>query len=252
MPVDVHDEDGGVRVLTLNRPKANAFDAQLIADLGEAAQAAAEAPEVRAVVVRGNDRFFSGGLDLKKMASGEALKVADFGYGDGVGAIWTLPKPTVAEIRGHAIAGGGILALACDFRIASAGAQKIGLNETAIGLAFPLGAFEIARSGLPHRYFTRVIMEAELYEPEEAKEYGFIHEITSADALEGRCLELARKLGAYPSGAYAYNKALAQRPFLDRCKSETEEERQRRLAVWSSEETINAFLTRAQGLSKKG
>lgn len=252
VPVDVQDEDGGVRVLTLNRPPANAFDAQLIADLGEAAKAAADAPAVRAVVIRGNDRFFSGGLDLKKMAAGEAAKVSDFGYGDGIGALWTMPKPTVAEIRGHAIAGGGILALACDFRIAAAGSQRIGLNETAIGLAFPVGAFEIARSGLPHRHFPRVILEAELYEPEQAKEYGFVHEIVPAESLSNRCLELARKLGAYPSGAYAYNKALAQGPNVERCKSETAEEKQRRLAVWSSEETINAFFARAQGLSKKG
>jgi enoyl-CoA hydratase len=249
--IDVRDEEGGVRILTLNRPPANAFDAELIADLGEAARAAGAAKEVRAVIVRGNDRFFSGGLDLKKMAGGEAPKVSDFGYGDGIGALWTLPKPTIAEVRGHAIAGGAILLLACDFRISAAGSHKIGLNETPIGLAFPPGAFEISRLGLRHAQFGRAILEGELCEPARALEMGYLHEIVPPDRLSDRCLELAKKVAQYPAGAYAYNKAMLQKPALERCLNEPEAEKQRRSEVWTSEETLNAFLSRAAGLSKK-
>ncbi len=250
MSVDVHDEPGGIRVLTLNRPPANAFDAGLIARLGAAADAARDDAAVRAVIVRGNERFFSGGLDLKKMAGGEAPKVSDFGYHDGIGALWTLPKPTIAEVRGHAIAGGAILLLACDFRISATGPHKIGLNETPIGLAFPPGAFEISRLGLSHTRFGRAILEGELYPPEEALRMGYLHELVAPERLSARCLELAAKVAAYPAGAYAYNKAMLQKPALERCRNEPEADKARRFEVWTSQETLEAFLARAQGLGK--
>jgi enoyl-CoA hydratase len=248
--IEVRDE-GEVRILTLANPPANALDAAVIAALGDATVDAGRDPKVRAVILRGNDRFFSGGLDLKKMAMGEAVTVASFGYSDGIGSLFGLPKPTIAEIGGHAIAGGAILALACDFRIAADAGQKIGLNETAIGLAFPPGAFEIARAGLPKRSFARAILEAELYAPRDALDMGYVHEVVPKDTLSGRCKELAKKLGAYPSGAYAHNKAMAQRPFLERCQNEPEEDVRRRTEIWTSEETLNAFIARARGLAKK-
>ena len=251
MPVDVEDLDGGVRAITLNRPPANALDGDLVDELRTTFLAADEDDAVRAVVVRGNERFFSAGLDLKKMAMGEADRIKNFGSDDGVSALWHLKKPTIAEVRGHAIAGGAILALACDLRIACSSPKKIGLNETAIGLAFPLGALEIARSALPKRFFARIILEAELHAPEAALELGFLDEVVPEEALGPRCLELARKLGAYPAGAYAHNQALVRKPSIDRCAAESSEDRERHLAVWTSEETIRAFLTRAQGLSSK-
>jgi enoyl-CoA hydratase len=250
VPVDVRDEEGGVRILTLNRPPANALDSAFIAELGQAATEASRDPSVRAVILRGNDRFFSGGLDLKKMAAGEAPLVQSFGWGDGIAAIWTLPKPTIAEVRGHAIAGGAILCLACDFRISAKGEHKIGLNETPIGLAFPPGAFEISRLGIAHTHFGRAILEGELYPPDRAREVGYLQEVVDPDRLSAHCLALARKVAAFPAGAYAYNKALLQRPAIERCMNEPEEAKQRRAEVWSSEETLNAFLARAQGLKK--
>ena len=141
MTVECRDIDGGVRILTLNNPPANAFNQALLTDLGTAADAATHDDRVRAVVVTGAGRFFSGGLDLKEVTSPTQGEVfgSTFGSHDGVFALWTLPKPTLAMVNGHAIAGGAILCLACDVRIAAEGHTKIGLNEVAIGLSFPIG-----------------------------------------------------------------------------------------------------------------
>lgn len=249
--IETRDEEGGVRTLTLARPPANALDSALLAALFDAVRAAIDDARVRALIVRGQERFFSGGLDLLQMAGGEAGRMAGFGYGDGVFALWTCPKPTIAEISGHAIAGGALVALACDHRISARGTHKLGLNETAIGLAFPRGAFEIARATLPPHELGRILLGAELFEPEAALELGFVHELVDRDDLHARCLERARLLGEYPAGAYAYNKALVQEPYVARAVAEPESAREALMSIWTSEETVQAFLRRAASLGKK-
>lgn len=249
--IQIQDLEGGVRQITLSRPPANAINGALSRALLAAVEAANVDSAVRAVIVRGNDRFFSGGLDLPEMAQGAAAEMAGFGYRDGAHALWTIPKPTVAEIAGHAIAGGALLALSCDVRIAARKTQKIGLNETAIGLAFPRGAYEIARSALANQHFGRLLLEAGLYGVEEAQRYGYVHEIVEAEALSARCLEVARTLAAHPREAYALNKQRIREPFVAACEGETVLMRERVLKSWGSEETQQAFLRRAATLTKK-
>jgi Enoyl-CoA hydratase/isomerase len=137
MLVESRDLGDGVRILRLNRPPANAINAEFLGALGAQCKAARDDENVRAVIVAGNGKFFSGGLDLKETASG-ANRVGNLAgsQDDGLFMLWTLPKPTVAMVNGHAIAGGVIIALACDFRIAQSGNHRFGLNEVAIGLAF--------------------------------------------------------------------------------------------------------------------
>lgn len=247
--IRVEDAADGVRIFTLDRPPANAITAELVSRLGEICAEARDDRSVRAVIMRGGERFFSGGLDLKAMAAGGASDVADFGWGDGVADWWTFPKPTVAEIAGHAIAGGAILALASDVRIASTAPKKIGLNETAIGLSLPRGAFEIARNGLAPRHFARVILEGELVGPEEALERGFLHELVAPEELSSRAMAVASKLAQLPPISYADNKRLQREPCVQRCENEPEEERARRRGGWSASQ--DAFSARAAQTGKK-
>jgi enoyl-CoA hydratase/carnithine racemase len=107
MLVESREAGDGVRILMLNRPPANAISSDFLRALGEQCQAAHDDDSVRAVVVAGNGRFFSGGLDLKEASSG-ASRVGNLAGSrdDGLFRLWTLSKPTVAMINGHAIAGG--------------------------------------------------------------------------------------------------------------------------------------------------
>ncbi len=251
MPVDTRDLDGGVRLLVLNRPPANAIDLTLLADIAAAVGAAERDHAVRALVVTGGGRFFSGGLDLGAMAAGQAKDMAALGAADGIFGLWTIGKPTVAMVNGHAIAGGCILALACDFRVAAAGAYKIGLNESAIGLALPTGAFEIARLAVPPRHARGVLLEAPLYEPEEAYTVGLVDAVVPSGELEGVSVERARRLGAYPTAAYAANKYAWQRLAVDRIRNEPEDVRQRIVRAWTSEEAQRAFAARIAAVAKR-
>jgi len=213
MQIHVSDHEGGVRLLRIERPPANAINTEFLQALHEAASTAEADEKVRAVIVTGTGRFFSAGLDIKEMRSKGPGDLAKLGSGkDGIYRLWRLTKPTIAMVDGHALAGGAILMLACDFRIASRGAFKIGITETALGLPLPVGAFEIARHALPVRYQRAVLLGGDAFDPENARDVGLLDEVVQQETLEERCFTLAAKLGAYPSAAYGYQKYLLQGP----------------------------------------
>ena len=250
MTIETKDVDGGVRILTLNRPPANAIDPTLMRDLYEACEAATRDDAVRAIVVIGAGKFFCGGLDLKAV-TGQTGTGSGFGsQGDGVFALWTLPKPTVAMVNGHAIAGGGIVTLACDVRVAARGNAKIGLNETAIGLPLPTGAMEIARLALTDQQARCIVLGAELYPPDVARAHGMIDDVVEPADLERVCLERARLLGSYPRQAYAYNKRILQQHAITAVRNETDAQRRETFEVWTSPETMQAVMKQMTGISR--
>ena len=254
MTIATQDVDGGVRILALNRPPANAINLELVNDLRRACEAATDDDAVRAVVVTGSGKFFSGGIDLQALSAGAGpygWNPATFGRSDGVFALWTLPKPTVAMVNGHAIAGGAILAWACDVRIAARGHTKIGLNELAIGIAPPRGAYEIGRLALTHQRMWKVGLGAKLHDADTACELGMVDEVVDPDDLEGICVAEARRLGAYPREAYARCKHMVQHDAVQAVLNETEEQLRALVEVWSSPETTRALTSQRAQLSSK-
>ena len=207
MQIHRSDHDGGVRLLRLERPPANAINTEFLQSLHDEAVAADEDDSVRALILTGTGRFFSAGLDLKEMARGGAQALGSLGGGkDGIYRLWRVGKPTLAMIGGHALAGGAILMFACDFRIAARGPFKLGVTETGLGLPLPNGAFQIARYALRGRDVRRILLEADAYTPEAACAMGLVDEVVEPDEFEVRCLAFAGKLGSHPSAAYGYQK----------------------------------------------
>lgn len=253
MVIDTRDEEGGVRVLTLNRPPAHAIDSGLLDELSRACDAAARDDAVRAVVLTGSGKFFCGGLDLKSLNTDEREleRLLDLGRDDGIFKLWTLPKPTVAMINGHAIAGGVMLTLACDIRIAVNSGAKIGLNEVAIGLAYPIAVFELVRLALTNESARRVMLGAGLHAPETARELGLVDELVEPARLAEVCFERARALGRHPRLAYAHAKQELQHEAIDRIRRETPAHRQSVCAVWKSDETTQLLNAQLAALGKK-
>jgi enoyl-CoA hydratase len=122
--------------------------------------------------------------------------------------VFTFPIPTVAAVTGHAIAGGAMLAFACDLRVAAEGAFRLHLNEVAIGLPLPTWAIVLAQSAVPRRWHTEAILHARAYSPDEALERGIVDRVArpAAAAVE-QARAAAAPLAALDQAAYAVSKA---------------------------------------------
>jgi enoyl-CoA hydratase len=250
--VRVDDRDGGVRVLTLDRPPANAEDESLLTDLRVALDAAAADDAVRAVVLTGAGAFFSGGFDLAapRRDDDAARKIRDL-FRDTHLRLLTLPKPTVAMVNGHAIAGGLVLVLACDYRLGLHGTYRIGLNEVAIGASFPRIAFEIVQLRLTHARASEMLLGAALYPASEAIRLGVVDELLATDAFEATVMRHAARLGAFPREAYAHTKAALIAAAVARVRAETPAEALQAAAIWTTAESRAARAAQRQKLGQR-
>jgi len=236
--VRAEDHEGGVRVLTLDHPPANAENEELLTDLGVALAVARGDDAVRAVVLTGAGKFFSGGFDLSAARrdddSGHLFRDL---FRDTHLALLAFPKPTVTMLNGHAIAGGLVLALACDYRLGAEGEYHLGLNEVAIGASYPKVAFEIVRLRLPHARASELLLGAALYPASQAVRLGVVDELLAPDTFAATVLRRAARLGSFPREAYAHTKAALVGEAVARVQAETPEESARGAAVWTTAES---------------
>ena len=136
--------DGSTAVVTMDDGKANALSNEMIDQL-LAALTRAEG-EAKAMVLAGRAERFCAGFDLKVMMSGPANATALLTRGSELLLrLYGAKVPLVIACTGHALAGGALVVLTGDLRIAAAGAFKIGLNEVQIGLPVPMLAIKLAR-----------------------------------------------------------------------------------------------------------
>jgi len=245
------DHDGGVRVLTLDRPPANAIDEPLLDDLGITLAAARHDSAVRAVVLAAAGPFFCAGFDLgSPRRDPEAARGLRTRYRDVHVALLTLPKPTIAVVAGHAIAGGFVLALACDYRLGADADYRVGLNEVAIGAAFPRTAFEIIRLRLAPARASELLLGAALYPASQATRLGLVDELLAPDTLMPTVLRRAARLAAFPREAYAHTKALLVEDAVRRIMHEPPEVDDRAAAVWMTTESRAARARQREKLGR--
>lgn len=234
--VRTEDHPGGVRVLTMDRPPANAINNDLLVDLDAALVSAESDDGVRAVVLAGAGRFFSGGFDLKaERRMGEEVTAAAVHYKATNRRLLAVTKPTVAMINGHCVAGGFVFAMACDHRLAADARFTIGVNEVSIGAAWPVAAMEIMRTRLPDHLLSELMLGAGLYPSSEAVRLGLAHRLVPVADLASEALSLATRLGSHPAEVYADTKARLVGDALARIDAATLEDDLAISALWSTE-----------------
>jgi enoyl-CoA hydratase len=229
--------DGDVLVLRLNRPPAHAFTTELLADLDRAIRDAAEDRSVRCVVVTGSGPFFSGGFDMKAPPrnSAEVIEMNNH-YHSAHRQLVALPKPTVAAVNGHAVAGGLILALACDHRVAPRLAFRVGLTEVAVGAGYPPAASAIAIDRLGADAID-LILGADLLWSDDPRLSFLFRSKHEPATFEEETLSFARRLASLPAAAYANAKAAVVRDLLARIDGASDQEKAAAMSVWIDPES---------------
>lgn len=233
------EQRSGVTVLRMCHGKVSALDLELLQAINAAlGQTAAAAP----VVITGTGSAFSAGVDLRRIVAGGPGYAAEFlpALTAAFLAIFDYPGPVVAAVNGHAIAGGCVIAAACDVRLMSQG--TIGLAELAVGVPFPASAMEIMRYAAGPAA-GRLALSAPLLDPAGARSIGLVHEVVAPEALVDQAVALASAMGETPAEVFSFTKRQLQRPARERLAACRDDDAV--LAMWSSAETsdrISAYL----------
>ncbi|MCA1833430.1 MAG: enoyl-CoA hydratase/isomerase family protein [Actinomycetota bacterium] len=241
----------GVAVLRMTHGPANALDLELLQGIGDALEDIG-ASNAKALVITGRDTVFSAGAELFRVLEEgtEYLEIAGKAFDRAFEALFTFPRPVVAAINGHAVAGGCVIAQACDHRIAAAGGARIGLAELKVGVPFPTWALEIVRYSVPPPHFAELILTGRLCNPDEARTACLVDVVVPPDELLDAAVAMASRLARIPPATFALTKRAMRAPTLERVERYGPVADAEGATVWASDDvraSISAFLTRTFG-----
>ena len=204
----------GVATLTLCNGKANAVSHEVIAGLHGALDRALQDKAV--VVITGQPGILSGGYDLKVMTSSPQNAIALVTSGSGLARrMLAHPYPIIVACTGHAVAKGAFLLLSADYRIGVDGPFTIGLNEVRIGMTMHHVGIELARDRLRKSAFQRAVINAEMFNPQSARDAGFLDAVVPAEQLISAALAMAQQLRQINLQAHAATKLKVRKQLLE-------------------------------------
>jgi enoyl-CoA hydratase/carnithine racemase len=249
MPVTV-DRSGPVTVLRMDHGKVNALDVELLDALAAAVDQAGQAP-AGAVVLASAKRAFSAGVDLNRVVNeppGYAAALVR-SINQAVDALFSSPRPVVAAVGGAAIAGGCILACACDYTVIGADAV-IGATELKVGVPFPLAALEVFRDTVGAGA-ERALFTAATYRGREAVGAGLAADAVASEDVLTRAVEVAEELSRVPPEVYAMTKRQLRGAVMERISAHGYEDPV--IAhVWGAEDTRARLRAYMESLKAAG
>ncbi len=191
-------KDGGVALLTVNRPEAlNAMNAAMLHELCEAVEQVEGDDEVRVLVITGAGKAFIAGADIGHMSGlspQQAKEWSEFGQST-VGKFENMKKPVIAAVNGYALGGGTELAMACDIRVASERAV-FGQPEVKLGMIAGFGGTQrLPRLVGPGRA-KEMLFTGDHYDAEAACKMGLVNKVVPADELLDYCLDMAKRIAS--------------------------------------------------------
>lgn len=234
--IDIKLNDG-IAVLTLMHGKANALDIEFCEALAARFQ---ELRTAKAVVITGQGRMFSAGVDLKRLSEGGADYIRKFlpALHKLYDTVFFHPKPVVAAINGHAIAGGAVLAACADRRIMASGNGRIGVTEMLVGVPFPALAFEIVRFAVPARHLSEFTLTGATYASDEALRRGWVDEVVEPDGLLADAIAVAQELALLSPPAFAQTKTQIRQTVSERIVASGKATDKAVTEIWTAPETL--------------
>jgi enoyl-CoA hydratase len=228
--------ESDIAIVRMKHGKVNAMDLkfckQLTANLLEI-----ENSSTRAVVLTGNDRVFSAGVDLRAVLEGGESYRHQFlpALVECFKTIFRFSKPIIAAINSHAVAGGCVIATACDKRLIHAKA-RIGIPELRVGVPLPAIAIEIMRFGVSHEALQSMVNAGQNYRGEEALRVGLVDSIVESQELLSLAIAEANSLLAIPPSVFAVTKRQLRGPAWANVEINEAANESRVFEIWDSEE----------------
>lgn len=230
---------GNIATIVLNRPKVNALNEALVEELRKCFQRVADDSNVKSVILTGEGSFFSFGLDVPEFLSYSKDSFIKFltKFTDLYGYIFTFPKPVVAALNGHTIAGGCMIAIACDYRLMVSGKARISLNELTFGSTVFAGSVEMLKFLIGGRNAESALYTGAMYSAEDAKELGLIHEVVSKESLRNSAQRIAGDFAKKDSRAFQSVKMLLRKQAGEEMKRKERDSILEFADIWYSEST---------------
>lgn len=202
--------DGEIVKITIVRPKVNALNEELVDELGSCFKELSKDKGVCAVILTGQGSFFSFGFDVpgfmdyKKKAFERYVRK----FSKLTQRIFLFPKPVIAALNGHAVAGGAVLALSCDYRVMVKGKPKIALNEMTFGSTVFSSVSEYLRFAVGSQSAQKVLYSGKMHSAEEALSIGLIDQATTQRSFGAAVNKIALEYASRDKKAFKSVKKL--------------------------------------------
>ncbi len=203
-------KENDISIIKLDDGKANAFSYDMLSQVNELLTNVPR--DSGALVITGREGLFSGGFDLKTLATGDMEKITkmvQLGYRLLL-ELFSFDRPIVAAVSGHSIALGLFVTCSADYRIAIDGKYVCQANEVRNNMDIPTQIMEIIKARVNKKYFYPAVYHSDAYSVQESIEVGYIDEVVSEDQFMQRVMEKAKELATLPHPFYANTKKTAQ------------------------------------------
>jgi 3,2-trans-enoyl-CoA isomerase len=230
----------GVSTLRLSRGKVNALNQAVVDQLRKALKGCESNPDVAAIILTGTGKFFSFGFDVQEILSFSKRQFTDFltNFTDLYSYMFQCRKPIIAALNGHTIAGGCMLALACDYRVMVSGRAKISLNEISFGASVPAGSVEMLRFWVGNANATAVLFSGAMYSAEEAKDLGLVQRVATERELMDVTRDVATNFASNYSPAFVSIKSLLRKHVVEQMANRERDGIQEFVDIWYSKATM--------------
>ena len=203
-------KENDISIIKLDDGKANAFSYDMLCQVNDLLKKVPR--DSGALVITGREGLFSGGFDLKTLATGDMEKITkmvQLGYRLLL-ELFSFDSPIVAAVSGHSIALGLFVTCSADYRIAIDGKYVCQANEVRNNMDIPTQIMEIIRARVNKKYFYSAVYHSDAYSVQDSIEVGYIDEVVSEDQFMERVMEKAKELATLPHPFYANTKKTAQ------------------------------------------
>lgn len=244
-------------VVVMNSNRMNLINNMFLNDLNDAFDTIENEYSENAVVLTSGGDVFSAGLDITQsyplFKEGDIDKIQEWyeQFRDSMLRIFRFKNPLIAAVNGHAIAGGLVLALCCDFRISVGSNAKFGLNEVTIGFPLPSVIAEIVIYSLGASVTERLVFDGHLFEPENALKLGFFHKLSEKDDMIPIAVEYAKQYNKPQIAAYSYSKMAMRQSVIRDIENYSFEFDKELPGILSSENTVESFGKLLESLKNK-